>query len=50
MRGEAIRAVRMLLEAVDARTLEARSAMGPGVLSTMHLRRILMLALGDSAS
>lgn len=43
VRGEAARAVRLLLQSVDDRTLDARSAMGPGVLTAMHLRRILML-------
>lgn len=43
VRGEAARAVRTLLEAVDARTFDARSTMGPGVLVAMHLRRILIL-------
>ena len=42
-RGEAARAVRLLLERVDDRTFDARSTMGPGVLIAMHLRRILLL-------
>ena len=45
-RGEAARAVRLLLQAVDDRTLDVRSAMGPGVLTAMHLRRILVLTGG----
>ncbi|CAH0206804.1 hypothetical protein SRABI76_02158 [Microbacterium oxydans] len=44
VRGEAARAVRLLLETVDDRTVEARRSMGPGVLCAMHLRRILILA------
>lgn len=43
LRGDAARAVRLLLETVDDRTIDARSTMGPGVLSAMHLRRILIL-------
>lgn len=43
-RGEAARAVRLLLETVNDQTLEARSVMGPGVLTAMHLRRILLLS------
>lgn len=43
-RGEAARAIRLLLEAVDARTFDMRSTMGPGVLAAMHLRRILILS------
>lgn len=43
-RGEAARAIRRLLERVDDRTLDARSSMGPGVLTAMHLRRILILS------
>lgn len=42
-RGEAARAVRLLLERVDDRTVDVRSSMGPGVLTAMHLRRILIL-------
>jgi len=44
VRGEAVRAVRLLLETVDDRTVEVRRSMGPGVLCAMHLRRILILA------
>ena len=44
LRSEAARAVRQLLETVDDRTLEQRRSMGPGVLTAMHLRRILFLA------
>lgn len=43
-RGEAARAIRLLLERVDDRTFDARSTMGPGVLTAMHLRRILILS------
>ncbi|SMQ67296.1 FUSC family protein [Agreia sp. VKM Ac-1783] len=49
LRAEAARAVRQLLETIDDRTLEARRSMGPGVLSAMHLRRILMLARPEPA-
>ena len=42
-RGQAARAVRQLLETVDQRTVELRRSMGPGVLTAMHLRRILIL-------
>ncbi|WP_447647197.1 FUSC family protein [Microbacterium forte] len=44
VRGEAARAVRLLLETVDDRTIDARRSMGPGVLAAMHLRRILILS------
>lgn len=47
-RGEAARTIRLLLETVDARTFDARRSMGPGVLTAMHLRRILILS-GHSA-
>lgn len=40
--GQAARAVRELVVVVDARTLDDGTAMGPGVLCAMHLRRILM--------
>jgi uncharacterized membrane protein YgaE (UPF0421/DUF939 family) len=40
--GEAFRQLRLLVDAVDARTVELGRAMGPGVLIAMHLRRILM--------
>ncbi len=43
-RGEAARAIRLLLERVDDRTFDARRTMGAGVLSAMHLRRILLLS------
>jgi len=43
-RGAAARAVRLLLETVDDRTLQVRRSMGPGVLTAMHLRRILILS------
>lgn len=43
-RGEAARAIRLLLEKVDDRTIDARRSMGPGVLTAMHLRRILILS------
>jgi uncharacterized membrane protein YgaE (UPF0421/DUF939 family) len=42
-RERAAREVRLLIEAVDDRTLESRSSLGPGVLAAMHLRRILIL-------
>jgi hypothetical protein len=44
LRAEAARAVRQLLETVDDRTLREHRSMGPGVLTAMHLRRILLLA------
>lgn len=44
IRGEATRAVRLLLETVDDRTIELRQSIGPGVLAAMHLRRILILS------
>lgn len=40
--GTAVRQVRLLVETVDTRTVELGRAMGPGVLTAMHLRRILM--------
>lgn len=43
-RGEAARAIRLLLEQVDDRTFDVHSSMGPGVLTAMHLRRILILS------
>lgn len=43
-RAEAARAIRLLLEKVDDRTFDVRSSMGPGVLTAMHLRRILILS------
>lgn len=43
-RGEAARAIRLLLETVDDRTVDVRRSMGPGVLTAMHLRRILILS------
>jgi len=43
-RGEAARAIRHLLETVDIRTIDMRRTMGPGVLTAMHLRRILILS------
>lgn len=43
VRGEATRAVRLLLESVNDRTLKVGTVMGPGVLTAMHLRRILIL-------
>lgn len=48
-RGEAARAIRLLLEQVDARTFDVHSSMGPGVLSAMHLRRILILSAGPDS-
>lgn len=44
VRGQAARAIRELLEAVDQRTIEEHRSMGPGVLTAMHLRRILILS------
>ncbi|NJI58487.1 FUSC family protein [Microbacterium oxydans] len=44
IRGEAARATRLLLETVDSRTVDVRRSMGPGVLTAMHLRRILILS------
>ena len=43
-RAEAARAIRLLLETVDVRTIDVRRSMGPGVLAAMHLRRILILS------
>lgn len=43
-RGEAARAIRLLLDTVDDRTIDVRRSMGPGVLTAMHLRRILILS------
>lgn len=43
VRAEAARAVRVLVEVVDDRTAEARTVIGPGALTAMHLRRILIL-------
>jgi hypothetical protein len=39
--GEAARQVRMLVEAVDRQSQELGRAMGPGVLTAMHLKRVL---------
>lgn len=39
--GEAARKVRMLVEAVDRQSQELGRAMGPGVLTAMHLKRVL---------
>ncbi|PPF53713.1 FUSC family protein [Clavibacter michiganensis] len=39
--GEAARRVRLLVEAVDRRSQELGRAMGPGVLTAMHLKRVL---------
>ena len=47
-RGEAARAIRLLLETVDDRTIDVRRSMGPGVLTAMHLRRILILSGSSS--
>jgi len=41
-RGEAARSIRELVQTVDATTALDGSAMGPGVYTAMHLRRILM--------
>ncbi|MDR6143566.1 uncharacterized membrane protein YgaE (UPF0421/DUF939 family) [Microbacterium foliorum] len=43
-RGEAARAIRLLLATVDDRTIDVRRSMGPGVLAAMQLRRILILS------
>jgi uncharacterized membrane protein YccC len=40
--GDATRALRLLVEAVDQESTLRGQAMGPGVLTAMHLRRILM--------
>ncbi|MGM7666072.1 FUSC family protein [Microbacterium sp. A93] len=48
-RGDAARSVRLLLETVDRRTFDVRRVMGPGVLTAMHLRRILMLTVREPA-
>jgi uncharacterized membrane protein YgaE (UPF0421/DUF939 family) len=48
-RAEAARAIRLLLETVDDRTIDVRRAMGPGVLAAMHLRRILILCGAGSS-
>ncbi|MFS0894910.1 FUSC family protein [Microbacterium sp. 179-I 3D3 NHS] len=50
LRGEATRAVRLLLERVDDRTVDSRSSMGPGVLTVMHLRRILLILSGPAGA
>lgn len=50
VRAEAARAIRLLLETVDDRTVDARRSMGPGVLTAMHLRRILILSGTGSSS
>src|SRR5690606_14727415 len=42
-RAEAERRVELLIRAVRERTLGARQVTGPGVLSAMHLHRILTL-------
>ncbi|WP_309066925.1 FUSC family protein [Microbacterium sp.] len=42
-REHAARAVRVLVEAVDDRSIKTRQTMGPGVLTAMHLRNILLL-------
>ncbi|WP_086514326.1 FUSC family protein [Clavibacter michiganensis] len=39
--GEAARRVRLLVQAVDRRSQELGQAMGPGVLTAMHLKRVL---------
>jgi hypothetical protein len=39
--GEAARQVRLLVEAVDQQSQELGRAMGPGVLTAMHLKRVL---------
>ncbi|WP_096714041.1 FUSC family protein [Microbacterium sp. SZ1] len=44
LRGEAARAIRMLLERVDDRTADVGRTTGPGVLAAMHLRRILIVS------
>lgn len=44
VRAEAARAIRLLLETVDDRTIDVHRSMGPGVLAAMHLRRILILS------
>jgi uncharacterized membrane protein YgaE (UPF0421/DUF939 family) len=49
-RGEAARAIRLLLETVDDRTIDVRRSMGPGVLTAMHLRRILILSGAPSST
>ncbi|KQQ09829.1 hypothetical protein ASF46_01540 [Rathayibacter sp. Leaf296] len=41
--AEATRSVRLLVQAVDERAVAAGSAMGPGVLVALHLRRIVVL-------
>lgn len=48
-RKHATRCVRLLLESVDQRTLDARRVMGPGVLTVMNLRRILVLTRPNSS-
>ncbi|UYO95800.1 aromatic acid exporter family protein [Microbacterium sp. M28] len=42
-RSEAARAVRLLVEALEAGSESARSILGPGVLVATHLRRIVVL-------
>ncbi|WP_144875766.1 aromatic acid exporter family protein [Microbacterium sp. 1.5R] len=46
-RAEAARAIRLLLQTVDTRTIDVGRTMGTGVLSAMHLRRILILTGAD---
>ncbi len=46
-RAAAARAVRQLVETVDQRSIDTRQAMGPGVLTAMHLRSILVLVRGQ---
>ena len=41
--GAAAGEVRHLIEAVEARSLQMQSTLGPGALTTMHLRRIVTL-------
>ena len=48
--AEAAREVRLLVERVDERTLAVGRAMGPGVLTAMHLRRVLILLHDDRLS
>lgn len=49
VRADAARAIRLLLEVVDDRTIEVHRSMGTGVLTAMHLRRILIVSVGSSS-
>lgn len=50
IRAEATRAVRLLVETVDETTLQQGRSLGPGVLTAMHLRRIIILTRPQTAA